>query len=362
MSAQDTFQIAKSRLSRRSLGVAAFIGGALGLPKRQALAQSGAVVPPPETPGGTTLRPAAGAEGIKRVTLTASVVQQTILSAEGKTVVARAWGVNGGSPGPTLVFNQGDEVAITVINNLPQPFAMHWHGVIVPNSQDGVPEIGQPTPLIPVGGSYTYRYRITQPAGTHMYHSHVDIKSEMLGLAGGFIILPANNIDMGPRRYDRDVIFWLHEWSIEQMRMGMELKDRPYTGSPVDTVNSVNAEPDWTAMEFNFFTMNGKAHPSHTPLQLALRQRLRVRFFNIGMNTHPMHFHGQDFFWIAEDGNDLKQPQQLNTIEVAPGKTRDIIIEAQNPGVWPLHCHLAHHQTNNLSSGFGGMAFIINIA
>jgi manganese oxidase len=114
-------------------------------------------------------------------------------------------------------------------------------------------------------------------------------------------------------------------------------------------------------MDNNFFTMNGKAHPSHTPLQLRLGQRLRVRFYNIGLLTHPMHFHGQDFFWTAEDGVDLKQPQQLNTIEVAPGKTRDIIIEAQNPGVWPLHCHFAHHQANNLSSGFGGMAFVINI-
>ena len=75
-----------------------------------------------------------------------------------------------------------------------------------------------------------------------------------------------------------------------------------------------------------------------------------------------MHFHGQDFFLVAEDGIDLKQPQQLNTIEVAPGKTRDIIIDAQNPGVWPLHCHIAHRQANNMSSGIGGMLFVINIA
>lgn len=146
-----------------------------------------------------------------------------------------------------------------------------------------------------------------------------------------------------------------------QALMPPNLKDRPYTGSPVDTVNSVVAEPDWTAMEFNFFTMNGKAHPSHEPLPLRRGQRLRVRFTNTGINTHPMHFHGQDFLHIAEDGVDLKEPRQLNTIEVAPGKTQDILIEARNPGVWPLHCHIAHHQANNLSSGFGGMAFVIHI-
>lgn len=348
------------RLSRRALGLATMFGGALGLTTQRGAAQGrGNAVPITETPSGTTIVPPAGPGGVKAVTLTASVVDQVLLSAEGKTVVAKAWGVNGSSPGPTLVFEEGDEVAITVVNHLPQPFAMHWHGVTVPNSQDGVPEIGQPTPLIPPGGQYTYRYRLVDPPGTHMYHSHVDIKSEMLGLTGGFVILPKNNA--GRLRWDRDVIFWLHEWRMPQALMGMALKDRPYTGSPVDTVNSVVAEPDWTANDMNFFTMNGKAHPSHQPLELRLGQRLRVRFFNIGLTAHPMHFHGQNFLHVAEDGLELKDTQELNTIEVAPGKTQDILIEARNPGIWPLHCHIAHHQANNLSSGFGGMAFVIRI-
>ena len=42
------------------------------------------------------------------------------------------------------MFYEGDSVAITVVNNLPEPTVIHWHGVIVPNSQDGVPEIGNP--------------------------------------------------------------------------------------------------------------------------------------------------------------------------------------------------------------------------
>ena len=354
--------LGRHTVTRREFGIVTMAAGALGLTASTAQGERqarkghspGNDVPLTETPGGTTI----DARGGQPVTLVASIVDQVLLDAEGKQVVAKAWGVNGSSPGPTLVFEEGDHVAITVVNNLPQPFAMHWHGVIVPNSQDGVPEIGQPTPLIPPGGEYTYQYQIVQPAGTHMYHSHVDIKSEMLGLTGGFVILPRGRTRY---RYDRDVIFWLHEWRMPQALMGPALRDRPYTGSPVDTVNSVVAEPDWTASEFNFFTMNGKAHPSHEPLQLRLGERLRVRFTNIAINAHPMHFHGQDFLHIAEDGLELDKPQQLNTIEVAPGKTQDILIEARNPGVWPLHCHIAHHQANNLSSGFGGMAFVIHI-
>ncbi|HEY4281476.1 MAG TPA: multicopper oxidase domain-containing protein [Chthoniobacterales bacterium] len=140
------------------------------------------------------------------------------------------------------------------------------------------------------------------------------------------------------------------------------VRDRPYTGSPVDTVNSVDAEPNWQTMNLNFFTMNGKAYPSTDPIELRLGQKLRVRFFNINLLAHPIHLHGQNFLHIAEDGVTLRQPQEMNTIEVAPGKTQDILIEAQNPGVWPFHCHIAHHQANNFSSGFGGMATVVRIS
>jgi len=376
----------KDRIHRRRFislaGITAGAGVLLGRPRpasaqgesflRPASNGSGQNVVTPYTPNGRTIRPQAGPDGIKRVTLTASVVEHTLLDAEGKQVVARAYGLNGDTPGPTLVFNEGDQVAITVVNQLPEPTAIHWHGLIVPNSQDGVPEVGQPTPLLQPGASYTYRYQIVQPAGTHMYHSHVDIQSEILGLVGGFIILPRNNRDTGRYRYSQDVIYWLHSWAMPQdlapqivmgnMIVGNPaMRDRPYTGSPVDTVNSVIAKPDWQMMGLNFFTMNGKSYPSTEPLQMRLGERMRVRFFNINQLSHPIHLHGQNFQHIAEDGVDLQQPRELNTIEIAPGKTQDILIEAQNPGIWPFHCHIAHHQANNFSSGFGGMATVIRM-
>lgn len=370
---------------RRFISLAGLTTGAgllLGRP-RQAAPQGGPILRTssngndrsavtPYTPNGRTVRPQAGPDGIKRITLTASMIEHTLLDAEGKRVVARAYGFDGGTPGPTLVFEEGDQVAITVINQLPEPTAIHWHGLVVPDSQDGVPEVGQPTPLIQPGSSYTYRFQIVQPAGTHMYHSHVNIKSEILGLTGGFIILPRNAHHAGRYSYSQDVIYWLHGWAMPQdqspqMVMGNmivgnpAMRERPYTGSPVDTVNSVNAEPEWQTMSLNFFTMNGKSYPSTEPLRMHLGERMRVRFFNINLLSHPIHLHGQNFLHIAEDGVDLQQPRELNAIEVAPGKTQDILIEARNPGIWPFHCHIAHHQANNFSSGFGGMATVIRM-
>lgn len=349
----------RQRFSRRSLGFLTLLGSAVGITSPKALAHDPSL-PNPETPNGSTIQPLADSDGTKRITLTAQIVNQTLLNADGKQVVAVAYGFNGGSPGPTLVFEEGDRVAITVVNLLPEPTAIHWHGIIVPNSQDGVPDIGQPTPAIQPGGRYTYEYTIVQPAGTHMYHGHMDgAKQDMLGLTGGFIILPRNAERL---RYDRDLIYWLHGWNLPQNRMGSALKDRPFTGSATDTVNSVTMQPDWTADAHNFFTMNGKCYPSTQTIDVRLRQRIRVRFFNIEIMSHQMHFHGQNFLHIAEDGVTLREPVEMNTIVVDQGKTQDILIEAINPGLWPLHCHFAHHQTNNLSSGFGGMASVVRIS
>lgn len=82
------------------------------------------------------------------------------------------------------------------------------------------------------------------------------------------------------------------------------------------------------------------------------------------MTTHPIHLHGQDFLQTEQDGNPIAPDNQprINVIPVAPGQTQAVEFEAVNPGVWPLHCHLAHHVTNNLSSGFGGMSTVVRIA
>jgi FtsP/CotA-like multicopper oxidase with cupredoxin domain len=63
--------------------------------------------------------------------------------------------------------------------------------------------------------------------------------------------------------------------------------------------------------------------------------------------THPMHLHGHWFRWIAQDGAPLPDPRPMNTIPVDPGRTVDIDFVANNPGVWPLHCHIVSHMVDN---------------
>ena len=50
-------------------------------------------------------------------------------------------GYNGASPGPVLRFKEGEDVTINVTNNLDEDTSIHWHGLILPFQQDGVPRV-----------------------------------------------------------------------------------------------------------------------------------------------------------------------------------------------------------------------------
>lgn len=74
---------------------------------------------------------------------------------------------------------------------------------------DGVPDV-EPSPKIEPGYYFDYHFRITNPPGTHMYHSHVNVaKQDMLGLFGGFVIL-----DPFERNINKDYLLLMQEWKL----------------------------------------------------------------------------------------------------------------------------------------------------
>jgi len=93
-------------------------------------------------------------------------------------------GFNGASPGPVLRFKEGEDVTINVTNNLSGPTSIHWHGLILPFQQDGVPGISYDG--IAAGETFTYRFPITQ-SGTYWFHSHTGFQ-EPDGAYGEIII------------------------------------------------------------------------------------------------------------------------------------------------------------------------------
>ncbi len=320
--------------------------------------------PPVTTPGAGTV-PSHVIDGVRTFYLTAAPITQTILDhVNGKTLRVKAWGYNGSTPGPTIVAKTGERVAIVVTNHLPEPTSVHWHGLTIPNSQDGVPGVGEPTPFIQPGQSYRYHFTIVDPAGTHMYHSHTNTtKQDNLGLEGAFIIEPRGCLS---HRIDRDYALFLQSWAIPQAMPMMDAgvtKESPTNGvlkmDPVDNVTPGAFPENPDSGNFNFETINGRAMPSNYPLPVRLGERIRIRFMNISQFNHPIHMHGQYFQQVAVDGADLPLPITENTVDSVSGQTEDIQFIAHNPGIWPLHCHLPHHTTNNGSSGEGGMFTVV---
>jgi FtsP/CotA-like multicopper oxidase with cupredoxin domain len=318
------------------------------------------------TPNGSTL-PLTRSGSTVTGTLTAQNVTQTLLDqVNGKTLKVKGWGYNGGTPGPTIVVKQGDTVEITLNNTLPEATSIHWHGLTIPNNEDGVPDV-EPTPLVAPGDSFTYRFTIVDPPGTHIYHSHVNTtKQDNLGLVGAFIILPK---DGESTKIDRDYVQILQSWAIPQQRsmeaagMAEQGPDQGVTSfDPVSNVTAGTFPENPESGMFNYQTINGKAYPSTDALPATTGERVRIRFINISQFNHPMHMHGQYFQQVAQDGAQLPAPVTQNTVLATSGGTEDIEFTASNPGTWPLHCHLPHPVTNNGSSGEGGMFTVVKQA
>lgn len=223
------------------------------------------------------------------------------------------------SPGPVIRVTEGDVVRVTLHNGLKLPTSIHFHGMHLPNKQDGVPPLTQKQ--IEPGQSYTYEF-IAGHAGTYMYHPHINSVEQIdQGLYGAFVIDPQNN--SGYPRYDKEYTMVLAGWNItSDMASGM-------------------------AMDYNYWTINGKAYPATEKIKVKKGERVRIRFVNISNLAHPMHLHGTDFRIIAEDSHPLAQPRIVNTIDIAPGKTFEIDFIADNPGNWVLHCHELHHTEND---------------
>lgn len=100
-------------------------------------------------------------------------IKDSLVNFTGKT--KRAIAVNGQIPMPTLTFTEGDTAEIVVHNLLKESTSLHWHGLILPNKEDGVPYLTQ-MPIKP-GENFTYRFPIIQN-GTHWYHSHWGCKNK----------------------------------------------------------------------------------------------------------------------------------------------------------------------------------------
>ncbi|SFM41110.1 copper-resistance protein, CopA family [Halopseudomonas pachastrellae] len=93
-------------------------------------------------------------------------------------------------------------------------------------------------------------------------------------------------------------------------------------------------------MERYIWSINGIKESDAEPIRLQYGERVRFKFINETMMTHPMHLHGM---WsILDVGADQWNPVK-HVISVAPGTTVYMETEVDAPGKWAFHCHLSYH-------------------
>ena len=128
-------------------------------------------------------------------------------SFDGKSTLGMA--VNGSIPAPTLYFQEGDTAEITVTNAMYVDTSVHWHGILLPNHEDGVPYVNHP-PIEP-GQSHIFRFK-TRQSGTYWYHSHTGLQ-EQRGLYGAIVISPKNERSL---HFDKEATVVLSDWTQEK--------------------------------------------------------------------------------------------------------------------------------------------------
>ena len=253
-------------------------------------------------------------------------------------------GFNGASPGPVLRFKEGENVVINVTNNLSEDTSVHWHGLILPFQQDGVPGISYPG--IKPGETFTYKFPIVQ-SGTYWFHSHTKFQ-EPDGAYGAIVIDPKKR---EPYRYDREYIVQLtdahpHRGSriMRNLKMSADYYNRQqrtildfFKDAEKDGFDAaLNDRLAWGEMRMmasdvedvqGFVPlMNGKSAKQNWTGLFKPGERVRLRFINSSaMAYFDIRIPGLKMTVVQSDGNNVR-PVTVDEFRIAVAETYDVIV------------------------------------
>jgi len=256
----------------------------------------------------------------------------------GKSVTAMA--IDDRIPGPTIEAHIDDTLRVTFRNKMNVETSIHWHGILLPNDQDGVPYIT--TPPIRAQSSFTYQFKVKQ-VGTYWYHSHTGLQ-EQQGIYGSIIFHPKH----GERvKADRDYIVVFSDWTDEQpVRVLAHLKmDGDYYSLKKGTVLSWDKvlQYGWPAFKnrirgaftrmgamdlsdigYDAFLSNGKRE-EHLIAQPG--EHIRLRLINAAASSYfNVEFAGGPMTIVSADGIDV-QSQKVKRLRIAIAETYDVIVK-----------------------------------
>ncbi len=255
--------------------------------------------------------------------------------------------INGTIPGPLIRLKEGQEVTLRVTNQLNEVSSIHWHGLLLPSSMDGVP--GVSFKGINPGTTFIYRFLIKQ-SGTYWYHSHSG-GQELQGMYAPMILDP---IEPAPFQYDREYVVILSEWSFEssETMMGNLKKSSGYYNFQKRDAREFLADSakggwwsafqdymmwdqmrmdptdfaDVTGSTFTFL-MNGLPSVGNWTGLVRLGERVRLRFINAAsMTFYDVRIPGLTMTVVQADGQNV-QPVAVDEFRIGPAETYDVIVQ-----------------------------------
>ncbi|SFB18380.1 copper resistance system multicopper oxidase [Pseudomonas sp. NFPP24] len=255
--------------------------------------------------------------------------------------------INGSLPGPLLRWREGDTVTVRVKNRLAEPTSIHWHGILLPSSMDGVP--GLSFKGIEPGGVFVYQFTLKQH-GTYWYHSHSGFQ-EQQGVYGPLVIDPR---EPEPFTYQRDYVVMLSDWTDEDPVALMKTlkKQSDYYNLHKPTVSDFVRDVGkqgwsataadrlmWAQMKMNptdladvsgetyTYLLNGQPPERNWTGLFRAGETLRLRFINgSAMSYFDVRIPGLKMTVIAADGQPV-QPVSVDEFRIAVAETFDVLVE-----------------------------------
>ncbi|MEP5566818.1 MAG: multicopper oxidase domain-containing protein [Halioglobus sp.] len=271
-------------------------------------------------------------------------VDYTMVNFTGKPIQAMA--VGGTIPAPTIEATVGDTLRVTFNNKMQVETSVHWHGILLPNDQDGVPYLT--TPPIQPGTSFTYEYPIIHH-GTYWYHSHTGLQ-EQRGVYGSLVFHPQNGEAV---EADHEAVVVLSDWTDENPNKVMHnlKKSDDYYALKKNSVQSwlkvishgqqsINnrLEGAWMRMGpmdlsdvgYDAFLANGERQ--HRISDVKTSESVRLRVINAGASTYfNVQYSGGPMKIVAADGVDVV-PFDVDRQRIAIAETFDVIVTVPESG------------------------------
>ena len=324
-------------------------------PKEPYLTQS---APAARETQGTVVSPRTGYVG-KRVVYDL-YVDDRLVNFTGKT--RHAIGINGQIPAPTLRFTEGDTAVIHVHNQMHMETSIHWHGILLPNQYDGVPNLT--TAPIEPGGTHTFTFPLIQ-SGTYWYHSHTMLQ-EQSGLYGSIVIQP-REIKYEMKEYVLVLSDWIDQKPKEVLRYLKRAGEwyavqkgatQSYGEALAASYFKDKVKQEWSRMPamdvtdifYNKFLMNGQEKnyfPDAKPGEV-----VRLRVINGSASSYfQLQYAGGPMQVISADGINV-EPFPTSKLELATAETYDVLITVPQMGAAELRA--TSSDITGYTSGFFG--------